>query len=82
MARQIGRREQPPLVVGSGPDTPLLDEREAWFTEFIDLLVTHGADKAVAVAASTGSPTFCHVHGTVYGAAPAAATACALALKV
>jgi len=23
VARQIGRREQPPLVVGSGPDTPL-----------------------------------------------------------
>ena len=82
VARQIGRREQPPLVVGSGPDTPLLDEREAWSTEFIDLLVTHGADKAVAVAASTGSPTFCHVHGTVLRSSASRRDCMRLALKV
>jgi hypothetical protein len=28
-----------------------LGEREAWFVAFIDLLVTHGADRAVTVAA-------------------------------
>jgi hypothetical protein len=51
IVRQIGRHEQPPLVHGSEPDTPQLDEREPWFSAFIDLLVTHGADQTVTVAA-------------------------------
>jgi hypothetical protein len=49
--RQIRRHGQPPLVHGNEPDTPQLDEREPWLAAFIDLLVTHGADQAVAVAA-------------------------------
>jgi len=51
IVRQIGRHEQPPLVHGSEPDTPQLDGREPWFSAFIDLLVTHGADQTVTVAA-------------------------------
>jgi hypothetical protein len=50
--RQIRQHEQPPLVAGSEPGaTPPLGEREPWFTAFIDLLVAHGADQAVTVAA-------------------------------
>jgi hypothetical protein len=48
---QIGRYEQPPLVAASGTDTPRPGGREPWFSAFIDLLVAHGADKAVTVAA-------------------------------
>jgi len=51
IVRQVRQHEQPPLVHGSEPDTPLLDEREPWFTAFINLLVEHGADQAVTVAA-------------------------------
>jgi hypothetical protein len=48
---QIGRHEQPPLVAAGGTDTPRLGEREPWFSAFIDLLIAHGADQAVTVAA-------------------------------
>jgi hypothetical protein len=51
IVRQIGQHEQPPLVAGCEPDTSQLGEREPWFCAFIDLLVTHGADQAVTVAA-------------------------------
>lgn len=51
VVRQLGRHQQPPLVAGSEPDTLQLGEREPWFCAFIDLLVTHGADQAVTVAA-------------------------------
>jgi len=49
--RQVRQHEQPPLVHGSEPDTPQLDEREPWFIAFIDVLVKHGADQAITVAA-------------------------------
>jgi hypothetical protein len=46
------RRERPSLVARSEPGaTSPLCKRESWFTAFIDLLVTHGADQAVTVAA-------------------------------
>jgi hypothetical protein len=48
---QVGRHEQPPLVASGEPDMPRAGEREPWFCAFIDLLVTHGATKAVTVAA-------------------------------
>ena len=51
IVRQVRQHEQPPLVHGNEPDTPQLDQREPWFTAFIDLLVTHGADQATTVAA-------------------------------
>ena len=51
VVRQIGRHQQPLLVAGSEPGTLRLGEREPWFTAFIDLLVTHGANRAVTVAA-------------------------------
>jgi hypothetical protein len=51
VVRQIGRHQQTPLVCGSEPDMPHNGEREPWFCAFIDLLVTHGADQAVTVAA-------------------------------
>jgi hypothetical protein len=51
IVRQIGQHEQPPLVASIDPDTPPLGEREPWFVAFINLLVKHGADKTVAVAA-------------------------------
>ena len=52
IVRQVRQHEQPPLVAGSEPGaTPPLCERESWFTAFIDLLVTHGADQAVTVTA-------------------------------
>jgi hypothetical protein len=57
VVRQIGRHEQPPLVAGNRPHTPQRGEREPWFTAFIDLLVTRGADRAVPWPRSTGSPT-------------------------
>ena len=52
IVRQVRQHEQPPLVAGSelGATRPLC-ERESWFAAFIDLLVTHGADQAVTVAA-------------------------------
>jgi hypothetical protein len=50
---QIGRHHQAPLV--APPTTATGDEqpagREAWFVAFVDLLVEHGADKTVTVAA-------------------------------
>jgi hypothetical protein len=52
LVRQVRQHEQPPLVCGGEPGaTPPLCERELWFTAFIDLLVKHGADQALAVAA-------------------------------
>jgi len=51
IVRQIRRQGQPPLVCGGEPETPPLEEREPWYCAFIDLLVTHGADQAVTVAA-------------------------------
>jgi hypothetical protein len=49
---QVRQHEQPPLVAGGEPGaTPPLCEREPWFARFIDLLVAHGADPAVTVAA-------------------------------
>jgi hypothetical protein len=50
--RQIGQHQQRPLVLAqqSTPPTPLR-ERERWFVAFIDLLVAHGADENVTVAA-------------------------------
>jgi hypothetical protein len=52
IVRQVRQHEQPPLVAGSQPGaTPPLHEREPWFAAFIDLLVEHGADRAVTVAA-------------------------------
>jgi hypothetical protein len=53
IVRQVRRHEPQPLVAASdqtrGPVA--LSEREPWFVAFIDLLVTHGADQAIAVAA-------------------------------
>jgi hypothetical protein len=50
--RQVRQHEQPPLVAGTEPGaTPPLGECEPWFAAFIDLLVQHGADQAVTVAA-------------------------------
>ena len=50
---QIGRHDHTPLV--APPTTPTTDEqpagRQAWFVAFVDLLVDHGADKTVTVAA-------------------------------
>jgi hypothetical protein len=52
IVRQVRQHEQPPLVASSEPGaTPPLCEREPWFCAFIDLLVTHGADQAVTIAA-------------------------------
>jgi hypothetical protein len=51
IVRQVRQHEQPPLVHGSEPDTPQLDEREPWFIAFIDVLVKHGADQAITVPA-------------------------------
>jgi hypothetical protein len=48
---QVGRHEQPPLVVSGAPDTRRLGERAPWFCAFIDLLVAHGADQATSVMA-------------------------------
>jgi hypothetical protein len=52
IVRQVRQHEQPPLVAGSEPGaTPPLCERKSWFAAFIGLLVSHGADQGVAVAA-------------------------------
>jgi len=51
VVRQIGRHERPPLVTRSEHGATQLGEREQWFCAFIDLLVTHGADQAVTMAA-------------------------------
>jgi hypothetical protein len=51
IVRQVRQHEPPPLVHGSEPDTPQLDQREPWFAAFVDLLVKHGAEQAVTVAA-------------------------------
>jgi hypothetical protein len=51
IVRQVRQHQQPPLVHDSETDTPQLGEREPWFTAFIDLLVTYGADQAITVAA-------------------------------
>jgi hypothetical protein len=52
IVRQVRQHGQLPLVAGSEPGaTPPLGEREPWFATFIDLLVAHGADQAVTVAA-------------------------------
>jgi hypothetical protein len=51
IVRQVRQHEQPPLVAGSEPGATPLCERESWFTAFIDLLVTYGADQAVTMAA-------------------------------
>jgi hypothetical protein len=51
IVRQVRHHEQPPLVCGCEPETLQLGDREPWFCAFIDLLVTHGADPAVTVAA-------------------------------
>jgi hypothetical protein len=51
VVRQVRHHEQPPLVCGCEPETLQLGDREPWFCAFIDLLVTHGADQAVTVAA-------------------------------
>jgi hypothetical protein len=54
--RQVRQHEQPPLVAVSEPGaTPPLGEREPWFIAFIDLLVTHGADRPPPWPRSTGS---------------------------
>jgi hypothetical protein len=51
--RQVRQHKQQPLIAESGEASgPLpLGEREPWFVAFIDLLVNHGADRAVTVAA-------------------------------
>jgi hypothetical protein len=50
--RQLGRHEQPPLINAQRLTPPRpLRERELWFVAFIDLLVAHGADEDVTVAA-------------------------------
>jgi hypothetical protein len=51
VVRQVGHDEQPPLVACSDQDTAPFAERQPWFTAFIDLLVSHGADKPTTVAA-------------------------------
>ena len=53
MVRQVRQHNQQPLVAGSGAaGGPIpLAKRERWFAAFIDLLVSHGADKATTVAA-------------------------------
>jgi hypothetical protein len=51
--RQVRHDEQQPLVAASdeeGEPLPLAD-RELWFVAFINVLVSHGADQRVAVAA-------------------------------
>jgi hypothetical protein len=49
-APRVGRRE--PLLVEQQPDGPwLLREREGWYAAFVGLLVEHGADESVTVAA-------------------------------
>ena len=54
MVPQIGRHDHTPLL--TPPTTATGDEqpagREAWFVAFVDLLVDHGADKTVTVAAA------------------------------
>jgi len=51
--RQVGRHEPLPLLSDraeqEGPAT--LEEREPWFAAFINLLVEHGAEQAVTIAA-------------------------------
>jgi hypothetical protein len=53
VARQVRQHEQLPLIAAAGEATePLpMGDRELWFVAFIDLLVSHGADQGVAVAA-------------------------------
>jgi hypothetical protein len=52
IACQVRQHKQPPLVAGREPGAPSrLSEREPWFVAFISLLVKHGADQAVTVAA-------------------------------
>jgi hypothetical protein len=51
IVRPVRQHNQPPLVAGSEPGPTPPCEREPWFTAFIDLLVKHGADQAVTVAA-------------------------------
>jgi len=52
IVRQVRQHEQPPLIALGEPGAPPpLCEREPWFATFIDLLVAHGADQAVSVAA-------------------------------
>jgi hypothetical protein len=51
VVRQVRQHEQLPLVALGEPDMQQLGGREPWFCAFIDLLVAHGADPAVTVAA-------------------------------
>jgi hypothetical protein len=53
IVRQVRRHEPQPLVAAPGQASgpPPLGAREPWFVAFIDLLVSHGADQAIAVAA-------------------------------
>jgi hypothetical protein len=51
IVRQVRQHEPTPLVAGSEPGATPLCEREPWFATLIDLLVAHGADQAVTVAA-------------------------------
>jgi hypothetical protein len=51
--RQIGRHEPPPLVAATDEQnraTPHC-KREPWFNAFVDLLVSHGANRSTTVAA-------------------------------
>jgi hypothetical protein len=54
MVPQIGHHNHTPLLTPSG-DLTVTEKtagREAWFVAFVDLLVDHGADKTVTVAAA------------------------------
>jgi hypothetical protein len=53
IVRQVGRHELPPLLADRSEKEELAaaGEREPWFVAFVDLLVDHGADKTVTVAA-------------------------------
>ncbi|HEU4541792.1 MAG TPA: hypothetical protein VFR23_11760 [Jiangellaceae bacterium] len=53
IVRQVGRHELPPLLADRAEeeDPAAAGEREQWFTAFINLLVRHGADRDVTVAA-------------------------------
>ena len=50
--RHVGQHQQRPLILPSlMPPSRPLSEREPWFVALIDLLVAHGADEDVTVAA-------------------------------
>ena len=51
--QRVSQHDQPPLIdpPPEAQNRPPLRERDPWFVAFIDLLVAHGADQTVTVAA-------------------------------